>query len=51
LILTLLTLVALPIAFSILAALAALASAIVQRWLFFAEAQHVVSLYYGAHRA
>jgi DMSO reductase anchor subunit len=23
----------------------------VERWLFFAEAQHVVSLYYGAERA
>jgi sulfite dehydrogenase (quinone) subunit SoeC len=31
-------------------ALAGLA-AIVERWLFFAEAQHVVSLYYGAERA
>lgn len=51
LVLALLTLVALPMAFSILAALAAFASAIVQRWLFFAEAQHVVSLYYGAQKA
>ncbi|MFO0994679.1 MAG: DmsC/YnfH family molybdoenzyme membrane anchor subunit [Hyphomicrobiales bacterium] len=51
LVLTLLTLVALPVFFSILAALAAFASAIVQRWLFFAEAQHVVSLYYGAQKA
>ena len=24
---------------------------VVERWLFFAEAQHVVSLYYGADRA
>ena len=51
LVLTLLTLVALPTFFSILAALAAFASAIIQRWLFFAEAQHVVSLYYGAQKA
>jgi DMSO reductase anchor subunit len=51
LVLALLTLVALPIGFSILAALTAFASAIVQRWLFFAEAQHVVSLYYGAQKA
>jgi DMSO reductase anchor subunit len=27
------------------------AAAVVERWLFFAEAQHVVSLYYGAERA
>jgi DMSO reductase anchor subunit len=26
-------------------------AAVVERWLFFAEAQHVVSLYYGAERA
>lgn len=51
LVLTLLTLAALPVFFSILAALAAFASAIIQRWLFFAEAQHVVSLYYGAQKA
>lgn len=34
-----------------LAALAALIAAVVERWLFFAEAQHVVTLYYGAERA
>ncbi|MBL8906995.1 MAG: dimethyl sulfoxide reductase anchor subunit [Rhizobiales bacterium] len=51
LLLTLLTLVALPIVFSVLAALAAFVSAVIQRWLFFAEAQHVVSLYYGAQKA
>lgn len=36
---------------SIVAALAALAGAVVERWLFFAEAQHVSSLYYGASTA
>jgi DMSO reductase anchor subunit len=36
---------------SILATLAALAAAAVERWLFFAEAQHVVTLYYGAGTA
>lgn len=34
-----------------LAAPVILAAAIVERWLFFAEAQHIVSLYYGAERA
>ncbi len=51
LVLTLLTLATVPTFFSILAALTAFASAIIQRWLFFAEAQHVVSLYYGAQKA
>jgi len=32
-------------------AAAALVAALVERWLFFAEAQHVVTLYYGAARA
>jgi len=41
---------ALPV-LSILAALAALAAAVVERWLFFAEAQHVSTLYYGAKTA
>jgi DMSO reductase anchor subunit len=50
-VLSLLTLLILPALMAILAALAALASAIIERWLFFAEAQHVVSLYYGAQRA
>ena len=36
---------------SIVAAVAALAAAVVERWLFFAEAQHVVQLYYGAKSA
>lgn len=50
-VLCLLTLVFLPVLFAILAALISLASAVIERWLFFAEAQHVVSLYYGAQRA
>ena len=37
--------------FSLVAAPAILIAAIVERWLFFAEAQHVVSLFYGAERA
>lgn len=37
--------------FSILAALAALAAAVTERWLFFAEAQHVVTLFYGEKAA
>ncbi len=36
---------------AILAAIFALSGAVVERWLFFAEAQHVVTLYYGAQRA
>ena len=36
---------------SILAALTALAAAVVERWLFFAEAQHASTLYYGAKTA
>lgn len=36
---------------SILAAIAALAAAVTERWLFFAEAQHVSSLFYGAPNA
>jgi len=39
--------IALPLV-SIFAALASLAAAATERWLFFAEAQHVSSLYYGA---
>jgi DMSO reductase anchor subunit len=35
----------------IFAALLALAAAVVERWLFFAEAQHVVTLFYGESRA
>jgi len=49
---------ALTIVFPVLAFVLALAAvvlsgvaALVERWLFFAEAQHVVSLYYGAERA
>lgn len=37
--------------FSMLAALSILLAAILERWLFFAEAQHVVSLFYGAEKA
>lgn len=48
--LTMLGSLAAPLA-SILAAVLALAAAIVERWLFFAEAQHVSTLYYGAERA
>lgn len=36
---------------AILAAGLALAAAVVERWLFFAEAQHVVTLFYGARSA
>jgi DMSO reductase anchor subunit len=36
---------------SVLVAGFALAAAVVERWLFFAEAQHVVTLYYGEKRA
>jgi sulfite dehydrogenase (quinone) subunit SoeC len=50
---TLLTLAACFITpwFSLLAALSILLAAILERWLFFAEAQHVVSLFYGAEKA
>jgi DMSO reductase anchor subunit len=34
-------------ALALLAAFASLAAAVVERWLFFAEAQHVSTLYYG----
>ena len=37
--------------FSLVAALTVLLAAFVERWLFFAEAQHVVSLFYGAENA
>ncbi len=36
---------------SIVAAVLVLAAAVVERWLFFAEAQHVATLYYGEKRA
>ena len=32
---------------SLLAVIAALSAAVVERWLFFAEARHVVTLFYG----
>jgi DMSO reductase anchor subunit len=35
---------------AIIAALAGIAGAAVERWLFFAEARHVVNLYHGAQR-
>jgi DMSO reductase anchor subunit len=38
-------------ALSLFAAAASLAAAVTERWLFFAEAQHVSTLYYGAARA
>ena len=37
--------------FSLVAAPVILVAAVVERWLFFAEAQHVVSLFYGAEKA
>lgn len=37
--------------FGLVAVLSAAAGVLVERWLFFAEAQHVVSLYYGAEAA
>jgi sulfite dehydrogenase (quinone) subunit SoeC len=37
--------------FSVGSAVAVLAAAWVERWLFFAEAEHVVGLYYGAQAA
>jgi DMSO reductase anchor subunit len=37
--------------FSLVAAPAILLAAVMERWLFFAEAQHVVSLFYGAEKA
>jgi sulfite dehydrogenase (quinone) subunit SoeC len=53
LLITLLALAACQITpwFSFIAAPAVLIAAVVERWLFFAEAQHVVSLYYGAEKA
>ncbi|MDX2258116.1 MAG: DmsC/YnfH family molybdoenzyme membrane anchor subunit [Hyphomicrobiaceae bacterium] len=41
----------LAIALALLAALACAVGLLVERWLFFAEAQHVVTIYYGAERA
>jgi DMSO reductase anchor subunit len=34
----------------VLSAVAALAGTLIERWLFFAEAEHVSSLYYGSAR-
>ena len=39
------------IVFSVIALLSAAIGVAIERWLFFAEAQHVVTLYYGAQRA
>ncbi|WP_119272547.1 dimethyl sulfoxide reductase anchor subunit family protein [Taklimakanibacter deserti] len=41
----------LAIALSLIAVVLSGLAAVFERWLFFAEAQHVVSLYYGAERA
>ena len=41
----------LAIAASVLAALSATLGVLVERWLFFAEARHTVTLYYGAEAA
>ena len=36
---------------AVIAAIAASAASVIERWLFFAEAQHVVTLFYGATAA
>jgi DMSO reductase anchor subunit len=46
-----LTMLGVPAIFAVTSAIAALAGTAIERWLFFAEAQHVVTLYYGAARA
>ena len=53
LLITIIALVACQITpwFSLVAAPAILLAAVLERWLFFAEAQHVVSLFYGAEKA
>lgn len=43
--------VALGVLFAIIAVLSAAVGVFAERWLFFAEAQHVVTLYYGAEAA
>ena len=40
-----------PVPLSLLAVIAAGFAVVVERWLFFAEAQHIVTLYYGAEAA
>ena len=40
-----------PVAVWGVAALIAISATLIQRWLFFAEARHTVSLYYGAESA
>ena len=42
---------ALAAAGAVLAALIALPGLVIERWLFFAEAKHAVTLYYGAETA
>jgi sulfite dehydrogenase (quinone) subunit SoeC len=49
--LCLLTLLAPPLFPAVLASLCVLAGALVERWLFFAEAEHMSMLYYGRERA
>ena len=39
---------ALQLALAVLAAIAAMVGTLVERWLFFAEARHTVTLYYGS---
>lgn len=51
LLLAMLALAALGTVFAVLAVASAGAGLLVERWLFFAEAQHVVTLYYGEHSA
>jgi DMSO reductase anchor subunit len=47
-----LSLLAIPVnAFAVPAAAIALAAVVVERWLFFAEAKHVVTLFYGEKAA
>ena len=41
----------LAVASAVLAALIALPGLVIERWLFFAEAKHAVTLYYGAETA
>ena len=42
---------ALAVIFATLGTLSAVFAVLVERWLFFAEAQHVATLYYGAPAA
>ena len=49
--LTLVSVGTLPVIAAILASLCAAVGLLIERWLFFAEAKHVVTLYYGARSA